>query len=152
MTAPFIPAPASPRRPGWLVPLLAAVVVLVLAAGGVTAWALTRSSAPAPVTAAATSRAVTTTAAAVAPGPEDVACTAAEDVAEADDYPARLAAARTIATNGLRSSGISMHMQAQFVSDYADDAEAAAGRSFEDDAQRALWRAMVEFRKLCARR
>jgi hypothetical protein len=45
-----------------------------------------------------------------------------------------------------------MHISAQLVSDYADDAEAAAGRSFEDDAQQALWRAMVEFRKLCARR
>lgn len=45
--APEAPVPTPPRRPGWLVPLVAALVVLVLAAGGVAAWALTRPSSPA---------------------------------------------------------------------------------------------------------
>lgn len=37
------PSP-SPQRPGWLVPLLVGVAVVVLAAAGVTTWALTRDS------------------------------------------------------------------------------------------------------------
>lgn len=148
MTAPFIPAPA--RRPGWLAPLLVAVVALVLAAGGVTAWALTRTSAPQPVVAAATSRAATTTAA--TQSPEDAACTAAEDIAEADDYATRLAAARSISEPGTRSTDQTVRIGSLLVRDSAELAEAAAGMSDEDDIQRSLWRAIVHVREVCARR
>lgn len=46
MTSPYAPtpeAPAPPRRPSWVVPLLVAVALIVLAAAGVTTWALTRT-------------------------------------------------------------------------------------------------------------
>jgi hypothetical protein len=146
---PLTPAPA-PRRPHWLVPLLVAVALVVVASAAVTAWALTRpNSPPATVAAAATTPAAPATS---AQSPEDVACTAAEDIAEADDSAARLAAARRIAEYGKRSSDVSMHIRAQLVSDYADDAAAAAGRSDEDAAQRGLWRSMAEFRELCSER
>lgn len=63
MTTPMPPAyplgpphgspPPRPSRPGWLIPVLAAAVVLVLAAGGTAVWALTRDSAPVKAPAAA---------------------------------------------------------------------------------------------------
>jgi hypothetical protein len=54
-----MPAPVPPRRPSWLVPvIIAAALVLVagIAAVAVTAWALTRGNSPGRA-AAATSRA-----------------------------------------------------------------------------------------------
>lgn len=38
--------PPAPQRPGWLIPVLIAAAVLVLAAGGVATWALLRGSTP----------------------------------------------------------------------------------------------------------
>lgn len=53
--APEAPAPAPPRRPGWVVPLVAALAVLALAAGGVAAWALMRGPSTPATTAVPTS-------------------------------------------------------------------------------------------------
>jgi len=47
----------TPRRPGWLIPVLVAVAVLVLALGGVAVWALVRAPTGAAPTAAASTKA-----------------------------------------------------------------------------------------------
>lgn len=61
MTPPLTDAPTpgpATRRPGWLVPLLlAAAALVVVASVGVTAWALGRTSAQAPIAAVVTTQA-----------------------------------------------------------------------------------------------
>lgn len=82
MTSPFtlqsvMPA-SKPPRPGWVVPVVAALAALVLALAGVTVWALLRASTVATTTTAATTEPVRSpaTTSAVLPlgGPAAAAC------------------------------------------------------------------------------